>query len=79
MLECRNDPSESSDFIPKTVITRDKYVETCSLECGFQISEACCHGKEAVKTIQNQDGNALRIGVNTPHISFTDEMGKTIK
>ncbi|CAI9753993.1 unnamed protein product [Fraxinus pennsylvanica] len=75
LSECRNDSSENSNFIPKTVITRDKYVETCSFECGSQMSEARCHGKEVVKTIRDQDGNALSIGVNTPHRSFTDEMG----
>ncbi|KAL2492370.1 Protein STICHEL-like 2 [Abeliophyllum distichum] len=77
--ECGNDASENSDFIPGTVRTRDKYVETCSLECGSQMSEACCHGKEkeVVKTLRNQDGNALSIGVSTPHRSFTDDMGKT--
>lgn len=40
------------------------------------MSEACFHGKDVVKTIRNQDRNALSIGVNTPHISFADEMGK---
>ncbi|CAA2939591.1 STICHEL-like 2 isoform X1 [Olea europaea subsp. europaea] len=75
--ECGNDTSENFDFIPKTGITRDKSVETCSLDCGSQLSEACCHGKEVVKTIRNQDGNALSIGVSTPNRSFTDDMGKT--
>lgn len=58
--------SEKSDSTPTTVRRRDKYVETCSSECGSRVSCACCHGKELFKTIRSSDGNALSIEANAP-------------
>ncbi|PIN25522.1 Replication factor C, subunit RFC4 [Handroanthus impetiginosus] len=64
--DCGSNASENSD-VTSTIITKDRYVETCSSDCGSQTSRACCHGKGLFKTIRNNDGNALSIGVNTPN------------
>ncbi|KAK4488996.1 hypothetical protein RD792_004787 [Penstemon davidsonii] len=67
--------SENSDVTtPTTVITRDKYSESCSPECGSRISHTCCHGKDLFKTIRNNDGNALSIGESTPDRSLPEKM-----
>lgn len=67
--ECGSNASEYSCYTPTTLITRDRYVETCSSDCGSQILHTCCHGKEMVTSIRNSDGNALSIGVRTPNRS----------
>ncbi|KAG8378681.1 hypothetical protein BUALT_Bualt07G0010600 [Buddleja alternifolia] len=59
--------SENSGATPTTIITSDKYVETCSSECGSHAAHMCCHGKELFKTIRNNDGNALSTSVGTPN------------
>ncbi|KAI3454362.1 hypothetical protein Pfo_011025 [Paulownia fortunei] len=74
--ECRSDASENSGSTPTTIITRDKYVETCSSECESQISHTCCHGKELFKTIRSNDGNALKTGVSTPNGLLSDSMAR---
>lgn len=64
--ESGSNASEISSSTPTTVRTRDKYVETCSSECGSRISCTCCHGKELFKTIRSSDGNALSIEAGAP-------------
>ncbi|KAI3464176.1 hypothetical protein Pfo_020839 [Paulownia fortunei] len=72
--ECGSNASEYSGYTPTTIITRDRYVETCSSDCGSQILHTCCHGKETVTSIRNSDGNALSIGVRTPYRPLPDSM-----
>lgn len=68
--------SEDSDVTPKTVITRDKYVETCSSECESRNSHTCCNAKDIFKTIRNNDGNALSVGDSTLNRSLPETIAR---
>ncbi|KAL8498421.1 hypothetical protein ACS0TY_021664 [Phlomoides rotata] len=73
--ECGSNVSEYSSYTPTTFSTRDRFVEMCpSSDCGSQIVHACCHAREMITSIQNSDGNALSIGVRTPHRSLPESM-----
>ncbi|KAL3628932.1 hypothetical protein CASFOL_027978 [Castilleja foliolosa] len=72
LSECKCNASDTSVLTPKT-LTKDKYVETCSSECGSHIAHSCCHAKELFKTIRSKDGNALCIGMSTPSMARDDK------
>lgn len=72
LSESGSDPSEISDFASKRVIKMDKVNETCSSECVSQTSHACYQQKATVRTIRNNDGNALTIGM--VNADWTDSM-----
>lgn len=74
--ECGSSASEYSSYTPTTFLTRDRHVQTCSLDCGSQILHTCCHGNEMVSSIRNSDGNALSIGVRTPYKSLAGSMDR---
>ncbi|KAK6148235.1 hypothetical protein DH2020_019147 [Rehmannia glutinosa] len=74
-FSAESNASENYDSTPTTIVTRDKYVETCSPECGSQILHTCCHGKEIFKTIRSKDGNALSIGMSTPSMARENQSG----
>ncbi|KAL6583703.1 hypothetical protein OROMI_002992 [Orobanche minor] len=74
LSECKSNALGNSQSTPTTQL-RDKYVETCSSECGSQIPHACCRGKELFKSIRSKDGNALGIGVNKPSMKGDDGSG----
>lgn len=61
--ENRSEQSYNSDSTSEKANVRDKYVETCSSNCGSQFSNNCCQRKEA--TIRNNEGNALSIGITS--------------
>ncbi|KAH6819955.1 AAA-type ATPase family protein [Perilla frutescens var. hirtella] len=74
--ECGSSASEYSSYTPTAFQTRDRYVQTCSSDCGSQILHTCCHGNEMVSSIRNSDGNALSIGTKTPYKSLPDSMDR---
>ncbi|KAK4428148.1 protein STICHEL-like 2 [Sesamum alatum] len=74
--ESTSNASETSDSTPTAVITRDKYVETCSSDCTSQVSHTCCHGKELFRTIRSNNGNALSIGVSTRNDFLQDSTAR---
>lgn len=74
--ECGSSASEYSTHTPTVFPTKDKYVQTCSLDCESQIFNSCCHGNEVVSSIRNTDGNALSIGIRTPRKSSVDSMDR---
>nr|GMD36262.1 protein STICHEL-like 2 isoform X1 [Ipomoea batatas]GMD85064.1 protein STICHEL-like 2 isoform X1 [Ipomoea batatas]GME11774.1 protein STICHEL-like 2 isoform X1 [Ipomoea batatas] len=65
--ESGSDPSEISDFASKRIIKMDKVNDTCSSECVSQTQQ-----KATVRTIRNNDGNALTIGM--VNADWTDSM-----
>ncbi|GFP88456.1 protein stichel-like 2 [Phtheirospermum japonicum] len=75
--ECKSNASGTSDSTP-TTLTKDKYVETCTSECGSHIAHTCCHSKELFKTIRSKDGNALCVGLSTPSMARDDKSGAHI-
>ncbi|KAG6408840.1 hypothetical protein SASPL_131865 [Salvia splendens] len=76
--ECGSSASEYSIHTPTAFLTRDRYLQTRSLDREPQILHTCCHGSEVVSSIRNSDGNALSIGIRTPHKSVVDSMGREV-
>ncbi|XP_059657234.1 protein STICHEL-like 2 isoform X2 [Cornus florida] len=71
-----SDPSDNSDLTSEKAMIRDRSVQTCSSDCGSQISHNCSHRKEAAKTIRNSEGNALSIRKITPQKLLPDDFPK---
>ncbi|KAA8540733.1 hypothetical protein F0562_024348 [Nyssa sinensis] len=71
-----SNPSDKSDFTSEKATIRANSVETCSCDCGYQISQNCNCRKEAAKTIRNNEGNALSIGATVPPRLWPDDFPK---
>ncbi|XP_047977119.1 protein STICHEL-like 2 [Salvia hispanica] len=76
--ECGSSASEYSIHTPTAFLTRDRYLQTRSLDREPQILHTCCHGNEVVSSIRNSDGNALSIGIKTPQKSVVDSMDREV-
>ncbi|KAL1534756.1 protein STICHEL-like 2 [Salvia divinorum] len=76
--ECGSSASEYSIHTPTAFLTRDRYLQTRSLDRESQILQTCCHGNEVVSSIRNSDGNALSVGIRTPQTSLLDSMDREV-
>ncbi|KAK9278112.1 hypothetical protein L1049_027670 [Liquidambar formosana] len=72
--EQTSDQSDCSDLTSEKAMIRDKPIESCSSDCGPQISHICYHRTNAATTIRNSEGNALSMGRATPFRSVQDDM-----
>ncbi|XP_057812504.1 protein STICHEL-like 2 [Salvia miltiorrhiza] len=69
---CAECGSSASEYSARGFPAGDGYVQTCSLDCEPCALHACCHGNEVVSSIRSSDGNALSVGIRTPHKSLLD-------
>ncbi|XP_057472472.1 protein STICHEL-like 2 [Actinidia eriantha] len=71
--EYGSDPSDI-DFTAEKAIVRNRYVETCSCNGGSRFSHSCSQRKEGTKTLRNNEGNVLSVGMTPSHRPLPDHI-----